>query len=135
MFAFLLACARPSEPCPCADGHGVVLCDGDACTPCQCLPYAPATEDPVPAATRFVDADASGGDGSELNPWRVVDWAVLDRDVAAGHVLVVFDAGDTWPDPVAISRTDAGPHRVVLDGRLRRRDAGAWVDAEGSRAV
>jgi len=135
MFAFLAACAGPSDPCPCVDGHGVVLCDGDDCTPCQCLPSAPPTEDPVPAVTRFVDADASGGDGSADDPWRVVDWAVLDHDVASGHVLVVFDAADTWPDPVAIGRSDDGPHRIVLDGRLQRRAPGGWVDAEGARAV
>src|SRR5687768_4254878 len=68
--AFVLGgCATPSEPCPCADGHGVTLCDGGECTDCQCLTLAAPTPDPVPAITRFVDAGASGGDGSEVAPW------------------------------------------------------------------
>ncbi len=132
----LSACGgRPSEPCACASGHGVTLCDGGDCTVCQCLASAPATEDPAPTTTRYVDVDASGGDGSEDAPWAVPDWQTLDADVAAGDVLVVFDAGDTWPDRLEIGRTDAGPHRIVLDGHHSRSASGAWGDAEGARAV
>lgn len=136
MFAFLWACGgSPSEPCPCVEGHGVEICDRGDCTPCQCLTFAPPTEDPVPAVTRFVDADASGGDGTESAPWAVADWAALDRDVADGHVLVVFDAADTWPEHLDIGRADVGPNRIVLDGHRSRRTANGWVDADGSRAV
>jgi hypothetical protein len=126
---------KPAEPCACADGHGVTLCDGADCTACQCLDFAPPTEDPAPAVTRFVDADASGGDGSEADPWAVPDWSTLDGDVAIGHVLVVFDAGDTWPEFLAIGRTDLGPNRIVLDGHRSRRTSDGWVDADGARAI
>lgn len=89
----------------------------------------------MPAVTRFVDADASDGDGSEADPWAEPDWDTLDRDVATGNVLVVFDAGDTWPDFLAIGRTDAGPNRIVLDGHRGSRTASGWVDAHGARAI
>lgn len=127
--------ATPAEPCACVDGHGVTLCDGGDCTPCQCLGLAPPTEDPVPALTRYVDADASGGDGSAAAPWPAPDWSTLDRDVATGDVLVVFDAGDTWPEELAIGRTDRGPNRIVLDGHRRRRGTDGWGDAQGARAI
>jgi hypothetical protein len=140
--AQLIAClllwgcsAAPSEPCACTNGHGVTLCDGGDCTACQCLTLAPPTEDPEPAVTRYVDADAIGGDGSETNPWAVPDWPSLDADVATGHVLVLFDAGDTWPEFLAIGRTDTGPNRIVLDGHQSRRTSSGWVDAEGTRAI
>jgi hypothetical protein len=136
LIALLLwGCAAPSEPCACADGHGVTLCDGRDCTPCQCLDFALPTEDPEPAITRFVDADAIGGDGSESDPWAVPDWSTLDADVATGHVLVIFDAADTWPESLAIGRTDTGPNRIVLDGHRSRRASGVWIDAEGARAI
>jgi hypothetical protein len=136
LLALLLsACGAPSEPCPCADGHGVILCDGGDCTPCQCLALAPPTEDPEPSVTRFVDADASCGDGSKAAPWAVPNWSTLDRDVASGDVLVVFDAGDTWPEGIEIGRTDTGPNRIVLDGHRSRRTTEGWVDAQGARAV
>lgn len=125
----------PSEPCACTNGHGVTLCDGGDCTACQCLTLAPPTEDPEPANTRFVDADAPGGDGSAADPWAVPDWSALDDDVATGHVLVVFDAGDTWTAFLAIGRTDTGPNRIVLDGHHSRRTSSGWVDAEGTRAT
>jgi hypothetical protein len=136
----LSGCGKPSEPCACTDaagvpnGHGVTLCDGGECTACQCLTYAPPTEDPQPATVRFVDADASRGDGSEDAPWPVPDWDVLDQDVASGHVLVVFDAGDEWPDVLEIGRTDDGPNRIVLDGHQSRKKSGDWIDANGARA-
>ncbi len=136
MFAlFLIGCPTPSESCPCADGHGVTICDGGECTPCQCLPLAEPTVDPVARVVRYVDADASGGDGSEGKPWAVPDWSVLDDDVASGHVLVVFDAGDVWPDALDIDRTDTGPNRIVLDGHHVRRTSGGWVDAAEARAA
>ncbi len=136
MFAFLLwSCDSPSQPCSCTEGHGVEICEDGACTPCQCLTLAPATEDPVPAVTRFVDADASSGDGTEAAPWQFPDWTVLDRDVAAGHVLILFDAADTWTEHLAIGRTDLGPNRIVLDGHRSRRTSSGWVDAAGARAV
>lgn len=125
----------PSEPCPCDEGHGVTLCDGGECTACQCLGFAAATVDPAPGVTRFVDADATGGDGSEGSPWAVVDWDVLDADVATGDVLVVFDAGDTWPEKLDVGRTDLGPNRIVLDGHHSRMTSDGWVDADGERAV
>jgi hypothetical protein len=137
LIALLLwGCAPPpSEPCACADGgHGVTLCDGGDCSPCQCLTLAPPTEDPEPAITRFVDADAPGGDGSAADPWAVPDWSTLNDDVATGHVLVVFDAGDTWPEFLAIGRTDTGPNRIVLNGHHSRRTASGWVEAVGARA-
>lgn len=117
LLGFLLwGCGTPpSEPCACADGHGVTLCDGGDCTSCQCLDFAPPTEDPVPAVTRFVDADASDGDGSETDPWAGPHWETLDRDVATGNVLVIFDAGDTWPEYLAIGRTDARS-RITVRG-------------------
>jgi hypothetical protein len=136
----LWGCGTPSEACPCTDeegapdGHGVTLCDGGDCTECQCLTFAPPTVDPVPATTRFVDADASGGDGSEASPWATPDWEVLDGDVEIGHVLVVFDAGDVWSETLQVGRTDQGPNRIVLDGRARRRTPEGWVDADGRRA-
>ncbi|GDX79415.1 hypothetical protein LBMAG42_12260 [Deltaproteobacteria bacterium] len=134
--ALLWACsAPPSEPCACANGHGVTLCEGEECTGCQCLDFAPPTEDPVPAATRYVDADATEGDGSEAAPWAAPDWEALDGDVATGDVLVVFDAGDTWPEFLAIGRTDTGPNRIVLDGHRSVRRAGGWVEVSGARAV
>lgn len=129
------ACARATEPCACEDGHGVTLCDGGECTTCQCMPLAPATEDPAPRVTRFVDADAVDGDGSEASPWAGLDWDTLNADVAKGDVLVVFDAGDTWRDRVDIGRTDQGPYRIVLDGHDRRRTCDGWVDADGARAT
>ncbi|MDP2307295.1 MAG: right-handed parallel beta-helix repeat-containing protein [Pseudomonadota bacterium] len=136
LLAFSLwGCGAPSEPCACTDGHGVTLCEGGDCTSCQCLDLAPPTEDPEPAVTRFVDADAPGGDGSEADPWAVPDWETLDADVATGHVLVLFDAGDTWPEHLAIRRTDTGPNRIVLDGHRSRVTSGEWVDAEGARAI
>lgn len=128
-------CAAPSEPCDCPNGHGVILCDGRDCTPCQCLDFAPPTEDPEPAITRFVDADATAGDGTEADPWAVPDWSTLDADVATGHVLVIFDAGDTWSESLAVGRTDTGPNRIVLDGHHSRRSSGEWVDADGARAI
>lgn len=128
-------CASAAEPCPCLDGHGFDLCDGGACTGCQCLDLAPPTADPAPALTRFVDADASGGDGSASAPWTAPDWDALDRDLASGDVLVVFDAGDVWPEPLTIGRADEGPSRVVLDGHHSRRTAEGWVDADGARAI
>src|SRR4030095_4776182 len=137
----LSGCRTPSEPCSCTDadgvenGHGVTLCDGGDCTACQCLTSAPPTVDPTPAPTRFVDADAARGDGSEASPWSEPDWDVLDRDVAIGPVLVVFDAGDVWSDPLSIGRTDAGPNRIVLDGHERRRTSDGWVAANGRRAT
>ncbi len=131
----LAACDPVSEPCPCDEGHGVFLCDGGECTECQCLDLAPATVDPTPDVTRFVDADATGGSGTEADPWAGLDWATLDDDVAKGNVLVVFDAGDVWPDALTIGRTDAGPNRIVLDGHFRRRTADGWVTAEGVRAT
>jgi len=91
--------------------------------------------DPSPDVTRFVDADAVGGTGTEADPWAEPDWETLDKDVAEGNVLVVFDAGDVWPDTLTIGRTDAGPNRVVLNGHLRSRTADGWVDAAGVRAV
>lgn len=123
-----------SAPCACTNGHGVTICEDGDCTPCQCLDFAPPTEDPEAAVTRFVDADASGGDGSEASPWAVPDWDTLDSDVAAGHVLVLFDADDVWPEFLAIGRTDAGPNRIILDGHRRRRISGNWVEAGGARA-
>src|SRR4029079_5347462 len=99
----LWGCHTPSEPCSCTDadgvenGHGVTLCDGGDCTACQCLTFAPPTVDPVPATTRFVDADASRGDGSEASPWPVPDWDVLDDDVALGPLLVAVDARGARP--------------------------------------
>lgn len=131
----LWACGAPSEPCDCADGHGVLLCERGECTACQCLGFAPPTEDPAPILLRFVDADATGGDGTESAPWAVPDWATLDVDVATGDVLVVFDAADTWPEPLTIGRTDQGPYRVVLDGHHSRRGSDGWTDADGARAV
>src|SRR5688500_9479269 len=113
----LLGCGgdgRPAETCACDDGHGFSLCEGGDCGPCQCLPLAPATVDPTPAITRYVDADATRGDGTEADPWPAPDWTVLDADSAAGHVLVIFDAGDTWPDRIDVLRNDAGPNRIVL---------------------
>lgn len=133
--AYLTACGDPSEPCPCDEGHGVTLCDGGECTPCQCLAFAPQTVDPVPVVTRFVDADASGGDGTEGSPWAAPDWDALDDDVAAGDVLVLFDAGDTWKERLDIRRTDTGPNRIVLDGHKSRSSSEGWVDADGQRAV
>lgn len=130
----LWGCGGPSEPCACADGHGVTLCAHGECTPCQCLGFAPPTVDPVFGVVRFVDADASAGDGSEAAPWSVPDWAVLNADVAAQNVLVVFDADDVWPERLAIGRTDAGPNRIVLDGHRSRRTADGWVDAGEARA-
>ena len=135
LLALLWGCAGPPiEPCGCIDGHGIALCEGRDCT-CQCLDLAPATEDPTPTITRFVDADATGGDGREGTPWAQPDWAALDRDVASGHVRVIFDAADTWPERLDIRRTDAGPNRIVLDGRRQRRTSDGWVDADGARAV
>lgn len=126
---------RPSEPCRCDDGHGVVLCDHGECTTCQCLPLAPATPDPTPSVVRFVDADAAKGAGSEGSPWAAPDWRQLDRDVVAGDVLVVFDAGDVWPEKLEIGRTDRGPYRIVLAGSDRRRTKDGWVAAGGRRAT
>lgn len=141
LFAILLCgCRTPSEPCSCtdadgvSDGHGVTLCNGGDCTPCQCLTFAPPTVDPVPATTRFVDADVSEGDGSEESPWPRPNWAELDRDVAVGDVLVVFDAGDEWDEPLDVGRTDDGPNRIVLDGHERRRTSDGWVSAGDRRA-
>lgn len=134
-------CDTPSEPCSCTDadgvenGHGVTLCDGGDCTACQCLTFATPTVDPTPATTRFVDADASRGDGSEASPWSEPDWDALDRDVALGDVLVVFDAGDVWSERLDIGRTDGGPNRIVLDGHQQRRTSDGWVDAGGRRAT
>ena len=130
-------CDTPAEPCPCDDGHGVTLCDDGECTACQCLGFATPTEDPPPAVTRFVDADAGdGGDGSASDPWAALDWETLNEDVATrGSVLVVFDAADTWPDFVSIDRTDTSPNRIVLDGSRAARTDDGWVDANGARAV
>lgn len=131
----LAGCPAPSEPCACTEGHGVPLCEAGECTPCQCLGYATPTVDPEPAITRFVDADAEGGDGSETAPWATPDWAVLDADVATGDVLVVFDASDTWPELLAIGRTDLGPNRIVLDGRHSKHTSNGWADAGDARAT
>ena len=89
----------------------------------------------MPTVTRFVDADASGGDGSQAAPWGSLDWGQLDRDLEQGHVLVVFDAGDTWAEALNIGRTDLGPYRVVLDGHHSRRSSEGWVEADGARAA
>ena len=135
LFLVLGGCPAASEPCACDEGQGVVLCEAGDCSPCQCLGYATPTVDPTPVTPRFVDADASGGDGSESAPWATPDWAVLDADVAVGDVLVIFDASDTWPERLAIGRTDLGPNRVVLDGRHSQRTSSGWSDAGTSRAT
>ena len=126
---------RPAEPCPCDGGHGVEICGDGSCTPCQCLAFAAPTADPEPITTRFVDADATGGEGSETSPWPVPHWETLDRDVAAGDVLVVFDAADAWAEQLTVARTDLGPHRIVLEGHHLRRSAEGWVPAGDARAI
>ncbi len=142
----LLACGPDSagERCSC-DGHGVQLCDGPDCGPCMCLPRLPASEDPEPATTFWVDPDVTHGDGSAGAPWTSLDWDAIDTALGDGHVLVVFSAleadggaAERWPDPIELLRTDTGDHRVVLDGSAwTNTDDGAssWAAApEGSRA-
>ncbi len=120
----LLACAPDSTGVPCAcDGHGVQLCDGEACGSCMCLPLLDPSQDPEPATTFWVDPDVLSGDGSAHAPWTSPDWGAIDAALADGHVLVLFSAQeangeepDTWPERLDLLRTDTSAHRLVLDG-------------------
>ena len=142
----LLACGPDTigEPCVC-DGHGVQICDGGACGPCQCLPLLDVSEDPEPSVTFHVDPDLPQGDGSEGSPWAWLDWEVLDRALAQGHVRVLFSAqeadgsgAETWPEPLELLREDGSDHRLVLDGSAVTNIDDAhphWVEAPpGARA-
>ncbi len=137
----LAGCDRPPtspERCACAvPAHGVRLCEGETCGPCQCLPFAEPTVDPEPSATFYVHPDGTeGASGSPDDPWGDLDWIALDSALVDGDVLVLFSATSTWSAPVDISRTDDGPYRLVLDGGSGQLDGEGWIAAsEGVRAT
>ena len=136
----LLACGPDTigEPCTC-DGHGVRICEGEACGPCMCLPLLEPSEDPEPTTTFWVDPDVQSGVGSAEEPWTSPDWQAIDEALIAGPVWVLFsaqeasgDGPDTWPERLELQRGDTGSHRLVLDGGATwNTDDGApsWADA------
>lgn len=135
LLALLTACTSRlvGVACPC-DGHGVQRCDGDACGPCMCLPFAEPSPDPTFATTFWVDAGADG-DGTSSSPWGTVNWSAVDTALVGGDVAVWFSARDgaaaeVYDDRLDVLRADTGPHRVVLDGRFWWRDGDTWRENE-----
>lgn len=142
MLALLGGCQRHPE-CACPDGvEGHATYEGDACL---CLPSLPPVDEPTPVTIFYVDPDvAAGGDGSDARPWTAIDWDAVDGALQAGPVLVQLSAlaqdgleAQEFPARLDVLRLDAGPHRLVLDGRARfNADDAAprWEDAGSARA-
>ena len=97
---------RKAEPCACAVGHGFVLQGrGDAAV-CQCVPPVEAEPPPTPATTFSVDADEE------------IDWDAINAALAVGDVGLLLSG--TRTERLDVLRTDAGPHRLVIDGGAGR---------------
>ncbi len=80
----------------------------------------------------YVDPDFSGSprNGSAGAPWQSLDesgaWANINAALSIDDVTVYFSAREAFADvpeetatPISIMRTDAGIHRLILDGKSR----------------
>ncbi|MBX2796587.1 MAG: right-handed parallel beta-helix repeat-containing protein [Myxococcales bacterium] len=133
----LMGCSSPAsknhEACDCPfEGHGAVYEDQ-----CLCLRAVPVPADDAPDQVFYVDpATEAAGDGSETNPWPLVDWPAVDTALDEGIVHVRFDARGELPDRLEVLRTSTSTHRLLLDGRGWVRDTSGWTqNSSDARAI